>query len=126
MSDFKRPYGDLIAVQKTLRGIAHTSKLDVELESDPEEPDDLDDLALVLAAVRTNLLLVEVALNEKDQNLNGPELRTRGMIKQDILADQRILERPMPNDPPRSREEIEANLRYDEFQLARSHFPGCD
>ncbi|MER6605803.1 hypothetical protein ABT282_07770 [Streptomyces sp. NPDC000927] len=125
MANLKRSYADLLAVQERLRSIKRTSALEIELESDPNEPGNLDDLALALAAVRTNLHLVEKALNEEDRKRNGPEIRTRAMIRQDIQEDRKLLADALPKGSPRKKDVIEANIQYDELQLARSQFPGC-
>jgi hypothetical protein len=119
-ADIRRHYGELLDVQERLRTVSQASGLDVALASTPGDPNSVDQLAEVMNVVRSNMNLVQSALNDLDRQTNGCEIRTHEAIEDDISHDLRLLSRPESADGDRSRDDIERNIAYDEMQLGRS------
>lgn len=118
-AEIRRHYGELLDVQKQLRALAGMSGTDIELEGDPPEPTGVDQLAEAMNVVRNNMIRVQGALNDWDRRENGCEIRTRSVIEEDISRDLALLAQPGSDSSPRSREEVELNIGYDEIQLNR-------
>ena len=116
-AEMKRHYTDILELQKRLRSIAQ--QLHLQLEPDPDEPGNVDELALAMSTVRVNMNIVERGLNDADWRMNGPELRTRPAIEADIDHDTYLLAKPGQHDTSRRRDEIEINIAYDQMQLRR-------
>lgn len=118
-AEIRRHYGELLDVQEKLRILVRDTGLDVELESSPGEPSNVDQLAEAMNVVRGNMTRMATALNLWDRELNGCETRTRETIQEDIEQDRALLDDPSSDTGGRSRDEIELNVAYDQMQLGR-------
>lgn len=118
--EMRRQFDEMLDIQKQMRNLAQNNHLRIELEPDPAPPTSVESLADAMNVIRTNMNLLEIALNGWDREMNGCEVRTKSFIQADIERDKALLTEPGDSpDGLRTRHDIELHIAYDQMQLDR-------